>query len=458
MFDGTSNSLSMLLPLLMMKEWNHSFFLILVIQIAIWFHRNYDEQIRSCWPFFRKKHQEYKVNCYISYKDNALHSFSASPVYSAIMKELYNSVITSDTAYYIKEEHSSSWRMMKIVLFHRPDTEYKLTPNVYVKHSYTHRESKKENGSYYTYTLTLRPIDNDFKGLMEYVKKTVEKYDQEQMDGYNERNVFILTGFDSHDNPNFNQVSFNTTKNFDNLFFEKKDELIQRLDYFSQNEAEYKRLGMPYTFGMMFHGEPGTGKTSTIKAVAKHTDRNVIILPVKKIKTVDQLKEVFFSNRINGLLIPMDKRLYVFEDIDCSEWASIVCNRQIDTFEPLIQTDLLLNKIIEKIDENTQTTVPNNKSKCELSLGDLLEVLDGIVEMPGRMIILTTNHPEKIDPALLRPGRIDMNIEFKRLRVVDVEAMYRLWFGKPMPKEICNQDYTFTQAEIGNLFALKDQA
>lgn len=58
------------------------------------------------------------------------------------------------------------------------------------------------------------------------------------------------------------------------------------------------------------------------------------------------------------------------------------------------------------------------KIEDELNLAGLLNVLDGVVDTPNRIIIMTTNHPEKLDPALIRPGRInkkvrngEMNIE-----------------------------------------------
>merc|ERR1719510_1437162 len=54
------------------------------------------------------------------------------------------------------------------------------------------------------------------------------------------------------------------------------------------------------------------------------------------------------------------------------------------------------------------------KEKPELTLADILEALDGVMEMDGRMLIITTNHPEKLDAALVRPGRIDVQLEYGR--------------------------------------------
>jgi SpoVK/Ycf46/Vps4 family AAA+-type ATPase len=100
----------------------------------------------------------------------------------------------------------------------------------------------------------------------------------------------------------------------------------------------------------------------------------------------------------------------------------------------------------------------NKKEEFELTMGELLEILDGMVEMPGRMMIMTSNHPEMLDPAILRPGRIDLQIHFKNLMRENIADMYRLWFNNDIPEEYYKRinDYTFSQAEIGNLFSTYD--
>lgn len=94
-----------------------------------------------------------------------------------------------------------------------------------------------------------------------------------------------------------------------------------------------------------------------------------------------------------------------------------------------------------------------------MTLADLLEVLDGMTEMPGRMIIFTTNHPEMLDPALLRSGRIDIKIHMKKLTRDNIQNMYKLWFDKDIPDHVLQhlKDYRFSQADIGNVFSTYDQ-
>ena len=78
----------------------------------------------------------------------------------------------------------------------------------------------------------------------------------------------------------------------------------------------------------------------------------------------------------------------------------------------------LLNDKINK-DATNQSSVKwsknntNTNQKSDLSLSKLLNILDGIPERTGQVIMMSANHPEKIDPALLRPGRIDILLKFK---------------------------------------------
>ena len=61
----------------------------------------------------------------------------------------------------------------------------------------------------------------------------------------------------------------------------------------------------------MFHGTPGSGKTSTIKAMANLTQRHIVSIPLKHVKTVEDLYRVFYSVSINKREVPIEKRIYV---------------------------------------------------------------------------------------------------------------------------------------------------
>ena len=217
---------------------------------------------------------------------------------------------------------------------------------------------------------------------------------------------------------------FKSKKTFDNLFFEEKEYIVSRLALFVKNKEEYERLGIPYNLGFLFHGEAGTGKTSCIKAIANYLKRDLYVVNLTLVRTNEKLLEI-----LEGCT---EELIFVFEEIDCC--GQLLLDRG--------ETSSLTPLSIQEQEED------------RLTLGSILEILDGIIEQPGRICIFTTNYPERIDKALLRPGRIDMIVEFKKMRKQDVRQMYQLWFHTDIPSKLYDKmkDYTYSQAEIGNLF------
>merc|ERR1711908_246747 len=123
---------------------------------------------------------------------------------------------------------------------------------------------------------------------------------------------------------------------------------------------------------------------------------------------------------------PLDRRLFIFEDIDCM--GDVVEDRDIKEQETKSEKKLLEKFIKSKIaskeelDEDSDNEVVKEVKTCpslskedkKNSLSRLLNILDGIIETPGRIIIMTTNKKDFLDKALIRLGRIDIQIEFTK--------------------------------------------
>ena len=90
------------------------------------------------------------------------------------------------------------------------------------------------------------------------------------------------------------------------------------------------------------------------------------------------------------------------------------------------------------------------KEADPITLSSLLNVLDGTLETPGRIIIMTSNFPEKLDKALIRPGRIDVNIEFTKCTEQMMVDMYENFYEQPFPSDYRKLliDYVYTPAEF----------
>lgn len=246
----------------------------------------------------------------------------------------------------------------------------------------------------------------------------------------------------------WDEIPFHTNKTFENIFFEKKNELMSQIDFFMKNHDWYKKHGMPHHLGILLYGTPGCGKTSCIKVIAQRTGYSLIVINLNRIKSSRELETIFFSTKINNKTIPSDKRIYVFEDIDCL--SSVVHDRSgINSATSSLYGDEDPENSIAKLASALVDAKKRNHMSLEedkLNLSCILNLLDGIVETPGRIVIMTSNYPERIDAALKRPGRMDIHIELKRAtRNIIVEMLSGFY---EIPRERILSEYAI---ELGRI-------
>jgi chaperone BCS1 len=236
----------------------------------------------------------------------------------------------------------------------------------------------------------------------------------------------------------FCMKEFSSNKTFDNTFGDHITKIKNSIDFFENNKEWYKKKGVVHHLGLLFYGLPGCGKTATIKSIANFTKRHVFNINFKNIKTITQFKNLFNNENINvynnnnnnnnevhQLSIPINKRLYVLEEIDA------------------------ISNIVKQ--RTTLDTIDNEQEiEDELTLGEILTLLDGTMENPGRMFIITSNHPENIDKALLRPGRIDLLVHFDKSTRSDFLAMYHNFYDNHFDEQLASQipDKQLTFAEF----------
>lgn len=241
---------------------------------------------------------------------------------------------------------------------------------------------------------------------------------------------------------------FYTTRTFDNVFFEQRKHVKNHVNFFLGRRDWYEKKGIPYTLGFLFHGGPGTGKTSSIKAIANTCRRHIINIQLSEIKSKSQLRHLFFNEEIhvhNGTTverytIPVHERLYVIEDIDAMgdallrrEWKKPVSAVE----EPKKQGDAWLDQQDDEI-------------KDPIDLSFLLNLLDGTLESNGRIIAISSNFPERIDRALIRPGRIDMIVHFKKCNTEILKEMTQSFYDCEIEGLEC-EEYKWSPAEVNQI-------
>ncbi|CAD6256330.1 unnamed protein product [Miscanthus lutarioriparius] len=164
-----------------------------------------------------------------------------------------------------------------------------------------------------------------------------------------------------------------------------------------RSEEYHSKVGKAWKRGYLLHGPPGTGKSTMIGAMANFLEYDVYDLDLTSIKDNAELRKLFLDTT--------DRSIIVIEDIDAIE-VELTTKRKGKEAAKENDDNHLVIELSEK----------NNKGKVTLS--GLLSFVDGLWSACGseRIFVFTTNHVDRLDPALIRRGRMDRHIEMSYCR------------------------------------------
>ncbi|KAK5083136.1 hypothetical protein LTR05_007019 [Lithohypha guttulata] len=202
----------------------------------------------------------------------------------------------------------------------------------------------------------------------------------------------------------------------------------------------YRDHAIPYRRGYLLSGPPGTGKTSLCFALAGFFQLPLYIASLSSIPDESGLSELF-------AVLP-ERSMILLEDVDA---AGIT-----DIRAPVGDA---ASEAARKSAEHR-----HKEKESRISLSALLNAIDGILSGEGRILLMTTNHVEQLDPALSRPGRIDMTVHFENITTKSAMEYFQTFYSttatfnttsesikKYQARKLSSFDYPETEEEVAQL-------
>lgn len=162
-----------------------------------------------------------------------------------------------------------------------------------------------------------------------------------------------------------------------------KERITEDLRSFRESREWYHDLGIPYRRGYLFHGPPGCGKTSFAHALAAHFGMSIYLVSLSAAGMSDEA---------------------LAESLNAARPGSIL--------------------LLADVDAAFRARKHEGPSSASLTFSGLLNAIDGVTAQEGRIVIMTTNHPERLDPALVRPGRVDIQQAFGPATADQVRSLF----------------------------------
>ena len=197
-------------------------------------------------------------------------------------------------------------------------------------------------------------------------------------------------------------------RSLDSIIVNKEilNKILSNIRFFLNEQDFYVKNGIPYRLNIVLYGPPGTGKSSLIKALASEFALPLYIMNPSKIMDSTQL----LANKDRGII--------AFEDVD-SFYGFLIPKEE----EPSLPT-------VKMSGESRYVRKRIAESAPSYGTSEVLNFFDGIASPEGFICILTTNHIEKINPAVIRPGRMHLKIEIPPIKAEDVPERLKPFLKK----------------------------
>lgn len=291
-----------------------------------------------------------------------------------------------------------------------------------------------------------------------HIKNFIEKCLRvKKEDDSNDTRQYIYTyiGEDENKKLVYDKELFLPYANFDNLVGHNIKKIEKNFDFFVSEKGKkwYSDRCLPYQLSHLYYGEPGTGKSIIASAIANKYNLHIVKIKLSELKTNAEFSRVFRNKKFNESIIDYCKILYLFDEIDLDLEKLIQKNKSGDKKQ--------ISLTNENNNKDNNILLINNATDINLSIGTILEEINGINQMYGRKMIFITNNFETLENihngALIRPGRIDLKLKMEKCLVEDMLELINIFF----PNNNLNADnlkkltdYKYSAAELSTLLRM----
>jgi hypothetical protein len=307
--------------------------------------------------------------------------------------------------------------------------------------------------------------NNGLAPIHKFIDTCVKEYDDDKKND-STRYMFTYLGLNTQKKPIYEQHIFKPYASFDGLIGDTSREIRKEFKFFTSEEGSkwFQQRNLPYQLTHCYYGEPGTGKSIIACAVAQEHNLHIVRIRLSDIKDNQEFVKVIRNTSYNGHKLEYKEILYLFDEFDTeleqivektSDMGNLLKNPKKKTNKKkgekqgselsIMDSDDGLCGLFEELDddlnEKAKTSILKHmkglstvsSKHSSLSIGVILEELNGINQMYGRKMIMITNKIDVLKTihkgAFVRPGRIDRMCELKNMTHNEIRELLAIMYG-----------------------------
>jgi chaperone BCS1 len=197
-----------------------------------------------------------------------------------------------------------------------------------------------------------------------------------------------------------------------------KEDMLEDVTQFQEDEEFYREHGIPYRRGYLLHGPPGTGKTSLVHSLVGKLNYSICSLNLSDPNMTD-------DDLMRCLSDVPNKCVVLIEEVD----VALPSEKRLKYFKAEKEKGVEL-------------------TKSRLTLSGVLNAIDGVASEDSQILIMTTNHKDHLDPALIRPGRVDRDFYFDNCNAIQVKDIFKNFFPDATEGDLTKVLESFSKIEV----------